>query len=87
MITFAVLLSGCELGKNNSDAQDTMVVERPGVTIKGKLSFAGDKFFISSQGKSTEVASKKINLTTKVGQEVEIYGEFSGTTLYADEVK
>lgn len=87
MVAFAVLLSGCELGKNSAESSNSIVVERPGVSLKGKLTIVGDKLFIQSEGKVTEVTSKRVDLNSVVGKDVEVYGEFSGTTLYVDEVK
>lgn len=86
LVASGLLLSGCEMGRNSSDSQETMVLERPGVTLKGKVSEGGGKLFLQSEGKTTEIVSKKVDLKSRVGTEVEVYGEFSGTTLYVDEV-
>jgi hypothetical protein len=87
IIALAVILSGCELGKNGSESQEVLMPERPGVTLKGRLSTAGNKYFVSEGAKNTEIVSKKIDLKSRVGTEIEVYGEFSGTTLYVDEIK
>ncbi len=87
IIAFAVVLSGCEMGKSSAESQEVLVSERPGVTIKGVLTSAGNLFYIKEGTKTTEVTSKKVDLKSKVGTTVEVYGEFSGTTLYVDEIK
>lgn len=87
LVVFGVLLSGCELGKSTSGMQDVGISERPGVTLKGKLTSTGEKYFVKSETKTTEVTSRKLDLKSRVGSDVEVYGEFSGTTLYVDEMK
>lgn len=88
ILTFGIFLSGCEIGKNDqSSASVETVSERPGVTIKGKLTAGGGKFFVGDGSKTTEVISKKVDLNSKIGMSVEVYGEFSGTTLYVDELR
>lgn len=87
LVVFGVLLSGCELGKSSPQNQDVLTSERPGVTIKGVLSSVADKFFIKDSTRMVEVTSRKLDLKGRVGDEVEVYGEFSGTTLYVDEIR
>ena len=87
LVVFGIMLSGCELGGDTSQQQEVSVPVRPGVTLKGKLVSTGNLYYIQEGSKSTEIVSKKIDLKLKVGTEVEVYGEFSGTTLYVDEVK
>jgi hypothetical protein len=88
IIAFGLLLSGCEMGNSTKDTQEIVVPERPGVTIRGKVVSAGSKFSIQeADGKVTEVTSRKVDLKSLVGKEVELYGEFSGSTLYVDESK
>ena len=87
LVAFGTLLSGCEMGKSSSQSQEVLAPERPGVTLKGNLIMTGDKFFIKNESKMTEITSKKVDLKSKVGTEIEVYGEFSGTTLYVDELK
>ena len=64
-----------------------MVQERPGVTLKGKVVQAAGKYFLQSAGKDTEITSRRVDLMPMVGKEVEVHGEFSGTTLYLDSIK
>ena len=87
LVAFGALLSGCEMGKSSSQSQEVLAPERPGVTLKGNLIMTGDKFFIKNESKMTEITSKKVDLKSRVGTETEVYGEFSGTTLYVDELK
>jgi hypothetical protein len=87
LIVFGVLLSGCEIGKSTGGSEDVSISERPGVTLKGKLTSTGDKYFLKDEIKTTEITSRKLDLKSRVGTDVEIYGEFSGTTLYVDEMK
>lgn len=87
LVLFGVLLSGCEMGKSSPQSQEVLAPERPGVTLKGNLIMTGDKFFIKNESKMTEITSKKVELKSRVGTEIEVYGEFSGTTLYVDEVR
>ncbi len=87
IVGLAIALSGCELGKNTSDSQEVLMPERPGVTVKGKMTTAGAKYFVNDGVKNTEITSKKVDLKSRVGTNVEVYGEFSGTTLYVDEMK
>lgn len=87
LVVFGVLLSGCEMGDNLPQNQEMLAPERPGVTLKGKLSASGNTYFVSDGAKTTEITSRKVDLKSKVGSEVEVYGEFSGTTLYVDEIK
>lgn len=87
LVVLAVFLSGCEMGSGKGASTEETVVERPGVSLKGKLVQAAGKYFLQANGKDTEIFSRKIDLMPKVGMDIEVYGEFSGTTLFVDEVK
>lgn len=59
------------------------------VTLTGILQPAkGDdySYLLISNGKSTGVASQKIDLNQYAGKKVSVSGQYSGTTLYADEI-
>lgn len=87
----AMVFSGCELaGSNNSvtvDMTEKVTEERPGVTLTGTVVQAAGKYFLQTNGKDTEITSRRIDLMPFVGKSVEVHGEFSGTTLYLDSVK
>ncbi len=87
LVVLAVFLSGCEIGSGKGSSTEETVVERPGVTLKGKLVQAAGKYFLQANGKDTEIYSRKVDLMPKVGTEIEVFGEFSGTTLFVDEIK
>lgn len=60
------------------------------VTLTGVLQKAKGEdynFIIIGGGKSTGVASYSVKLDEYVGKNVEITGQYSGTTLYADHLK
>lgn len=87
----AIVFSGCELaGSKNSvtvDMTKETTEERPGVTLTGTVVQAAGKYFLQTNGKDTEITSRRIDLMPFVGKNVEVHGEFSGTTLYLDSVK
>lgn len=79
----ALVLGGCSLVAQPAD----VATESPVVTIAGKVMVAGEKVSIVENGKTTEITSRKIDLKQYNGKEVSVTGEFSGTTLFVDEVK
>ena len=83
LLVFGLLLGGCSLVAQPADVQ----TESPVQTITGKVLVAGDMVSISSSGKVIEIASRKIDLKTYNGKNVTVSGEYSGTTLYVDQVK
>jgi len=83
LIVFGLFLGGCSLVAQPADVG----TESPVENITGIVSAAGGKFSISAGGKVTEITSRKIDLNQYVGKTVTVTGEFSGTTLYIDEVK
>ena len=64
---------------------ETEVVS-PTVTIKGVVKLSGTKTMITKDGVSTAITSRKLDLGSYDGKEVTVTGEFSGTTLFVDEV-
>jgi hypothetical protein len=84
VLGFGVLLGGC--AGIPTVKQPDVVAESPVVSIKGMVSVSGDKIFILKDYISTEITSRKVDLKQYDGQSVEVTGEFSGTTLYVDEV-
>lgn len=88
LVSFSVVFSACSLNAGSESTSNSETVEeRPGVTMKGKIVQAAGKYFLQSGGKDTEVTSRRIDLMPMVGKEVEVHGEFSGTTLYLDSIK
>jgi len=86
VLGLGIILGGCAGGP--AATPDDTVAESPIRTIKGTIRIAGRSIFIDEgNGKSTEVTSRKVDLGEYIGQEVEVTGEFSGTTLYVDEIK
>lgn len=83
VLVCSLFLSGCSLVAQQAD----VATETPTTTITGKVMVAGELISISENGKSTEITSRKINLKDYEGKTVSVVGEFSGTTLYVDEVK
>ncbi len=63
-----------------------MTTESPTQSFTGSVTGAGDKYSITSNGRLIEITSRKVDLSKYVGTEVTVVGEFSGTTLYVDEV-
>lgn len=88
----AVVFSGCELaGKETKsvtvDMTNESIEERPGVTLTGTVVQVAGKYFLQTNGRDTEITSRRIDITPFVGKSVEVHGEFSGTTLYLDSIK
>ena len=91
IISFGLLFGGCVVSKPAS----VQVQESPTVTITGVIKMAGEKFTITPTGsggtgvpaRSTELTSRKIDLSVYNEKNVTVTGEYSGTTLYVDEVK
>ena len=88
----AVVFSGCELGDSGTrsvtvDMTNETTEERPGVTLTGVVVQAAGKYFLQTNGRDTEITSRRIDIMPFVGKSVEVHGEFSGTTLYLDAIK
>jgi hypothetical protein len=83
VLVSALVLSGCSLVAQPAD----VATESPVVTIRGKVMVAGEKVSIVEGAKTTEITSRKLDLKQYNGKEVEVTGEFSGTTLFVDSVK
>jgi len=86
VVTFLVislLLGGCAVSTPTNVSFETSPVQ----SIQGVVSESGGKFLILSGKKSIEITSRKLDLKQYVGQQVTVTGEYSGTTLYVDEVK
>ncbi len=87
LVICSVVFSACSLGESNTSEVAQEEQERPGVVLTGKLVQAAGKYFLQTNGKDTEITSRRIDLMPFVGKNVEIHGEFSGTTLYLDSIK
>lgn len=85
ILGLGVLLGGC-LGQSLAPA-DSIETESPVKTLSGKLVVAGSTFELNNNGIMTQITSRTIDLTKYNGQTVSVTGQFSGTTLYVDELK
>jgi hypothetical protein len=85
LLTMGLVLGGC-VGGPASQSSDA-VAESPVKTLTGKVMVSGKTVDIENQGIITEITSRKIDLTQYNGQTVSATGQFSGSTLYVDEVK
>lgn len=97
LLSAGIFLSGCNLVAQQAD----VVMENPVTTITGRITVSGETITISvinnpaknnggpevMPGKVTEITSRKIDLKQYNGKQVTVTGEFSGTTLFVDEVK
>lgn len=92
LLLATLAFSGCELSEKRSSITVDMTKEdtsedRPGVSLTGMVVEATGRFFLRTNGKDTEITSRKIDIVPYVGKNVEVHGEFSGTTLYLDSIK
>ena len=88
LVLVVVLISSLFLGGCSLVARPAEVaVESPTTTITGKIIVSGDVVSISSSGKTTEITSRKVDLKQYDGKTVTVSGEFSGTTLFVDQVE
>lgn len=82
VIAMSFILGGCSLVAKPAD----MVQESPRKEIVGVISAKGDKTYIVSEGKNIDIFSRKVDLKLYDGKTVTVVGEYSGTTLFVDEV-
>lgn len=82
-LILSILLGGCTLIAQPADIK----TEDPRQIITGKILVSGDRVTITSNGKVIEITSRKLDLKQYNGKDVTIFGEYSGTTLYVDDVK
>jgi len=80
LMLITVMLSGCGAKIANTNSGQ---VTKTGV-IKMKT---GEEYIMQVGQDMVNVASQKINLDDYLKKEVEIKGMYSGSTLYADEVR
>jgi hypothetical protein len=83
LLVGSLFLGGCSLVAKQAD----VATETPTTRIMGPVTSAGNLFYISVGTDNTEITSRKIDLKQYVGKTVTVTGEFSGTTLFVDEVK
>lgn len=83
VLASSLFLGGCSLVAQPASVE----TETPTTTIMGKILVTGDTVSISSNGKITDITSRKIDLKQFNGKEVTVTGEFSGTTLFVDKVE
>ena len=83
ILVSSLFLGGCSLVARPAE----VAVESPTTTIIGKITVSGDVVSISSSGKITEITSRKVDLKQYNGKTVTVTGEFSGTTLFVDQVE
>ena len=77
LMVAAIILGGC--GETTKEAIQT----RQG-TIMSKV---GDEYILKTTEDMVNITSTKINLDNYLKKEVEVKGQFSGSTLYVDEIK
>ena len=87
LLSLSVILGGCSLGTQSTGEVNEEVLERPVTVLKGKVVKTGTTYSLVSGSKATEITSKKIDLNSFNLKEVEVTGEFSGTTLYVDSIQ
>ena len=85
VLGLGVALGGCAIGPAKQ-TQD-MVAESPIKTLTGTITIAGKTVNISKGGVVTEITSRRVDLTQYNGKEVSVTGQFSGSTLYVDEIQ
>ncbi len=84
VLGLGVLLGGCG---SLPASQTNTVEESPVKTLTGKVVVAGNVIELNNNGIMTQITSRTIDLTKYIGQTVSVTGQFSGTTLYVDELK
>ena len=76
---------------NNPNVGTTTVTKKEKVgdtTITGKITKAGDKYFITVSGKQPqELDSYSVDLSQYVGKTVTVIGQYSGDTLFVGKIK
>ena len=87
VLSLAVILGGCIFDPQPTSNVGGVDSERPITILKGKVVKTGATYSLVSGAKATEITSKKVDLNTYNLKEVEVTGEFSGTTLYIDSIK
>lgn len=85
-IFLSIILGGCQLG-GGANTEVSTTDERPVQELLGTISKTSLGYTLMSGGKTVEIVSKKVDLGKYVNKEVGVVGEYSGTTLYVDEVK
>lgn len=85
-IFLSIILGGCQLG-GGANTEISTTDERPVQELSGTISKTSLGYTLMSEGKTVEVVSKKVDLSKYINKEVGVVGEYSGTTLYVDEVK
>ena len=89
-----IFLTGC-LPKhkltNNPNQTTTTVTKQKKVgntTLTGKITKAGDKYFITVSGKQPQdLDSYSVDLSQYVGKTVTVTGQYSGDTLFVGKIK
>lgn len=78
-----VLLSGCGLVAQPASLEETPIKVYSGV-VTGR---SGSLYLKTTDEKSIEITSKKVDLESMVGKQITVEGQYSGTTLYVDLIK
>lgn len=82
VLVSGLTLSGCDK-KGETVLMEDNVVEMRG-EIKAK---SGEEYVFYNGEETVNITSNKVDLDSYMGQDIEISGMFSGSTLYVDEVK
>jgi hypothetical protein len=85
VLTTALLMGGCAGGANQTEST-TAGEESPVKTLSGTVMVSGKTISLTNQGVITEITSRKVDLTQYNGKQVSVTGQFSGSTLYVDQV-
>jgi hypothetical protein len=83
LLAGSLFFGGCSLVAKQAD----VATETPTTTLTGKVIVAGELISISDGTKTTEITSRKMDLKQYAGKTITVTGEFSGTTLFVDELK
>lgn len=83
IMVLSIILGGCGLVAKPAD----MVSESPRQEISGVIVAKGERAYVAAEGKNIDIFSRKVDLKLYDGQRVMVVGEYSGTTLFVDEVR
>ena len=81
--------AGCSVAKNTEKSSSTVEAEQKNqtITITGKLSASGGRFFITdAAGTIHDVETYSVSLDSYVGSTVTASGQYSGDTLFVTEI-
>ena len=83
LVLCGFVISGCSLIAGPADLDE----ETPRVVLTGTIVGVGDKFTLVGQSENVDLYSRKVDLIDYDGKTVTVEGEYSGSTLFVDQVK